>query len=362
MARTLQRRRWRLPIGLLLAALLAATIVPAFAQGEPPAEPLLPNIEPAADAALAAAAPSEEEAVLAALAGYAADPAAAQALADLPPEALLLTERLTYLPLVSSRQDQSVPPGQSPPPTPEPRPDRAADVALTIRARPGILVRPGELITYTFTLRNLGNAEARETKVTVPFNVGQITPAYTSLNSRAGDWLSENGRDRYSVTFGPLAKGAERSGQVVVRVNGGLPVRATGPVVIEARGRYSWRDGNTGGERRTNWAPVVVGAGSVHGDFVWVRVSPDRGPIGTTHAFFSNRFLPGERVVAWVNVNRGAGGVRALSLAGTANSLGEVELRLRSTDADPDLPRGTHQIVLAGQRSGLQGVVDFIVQ
>lgn len=360
MART--SKRWRLPMGLLLAALLAIALVPAFAQGEPPAEPLLPNDEPAADAALVATAQSEEEAVLAALAGYEADPAAAAALADLPPEALLLTERLTYLPLAANQQAGSVDPGQNPTPTPEPRPDRAADVAVTIRARPSILVRPGELITYTFTLRNLGNAEARETKVTVPFNPQQIAPAYTSLNSRAGDWLSENARDRYTVTFGPLAKGAERSGQVVVRVSSSVPVRATNPVVIEARGRYTWRDGNTGGERRTNWAPVVVGSGPAHGDFVWVRVSPDRGPAGTTHVFFSNRFLPGERVVAWVNINRGAGGVRALDLAGTANSLGEVELRLRSTDPNPDLPRGTHQIVLAGQRSGLQGVVDFIVQ
>lgn len=360
MARTSSARAWRLTLGLVLAALLAAALAPAFAQEGPPAEPLVPNYEPEASAQLQAAPQSEAEAVAAALAAYAADDEAAATLADLPPEALLLTGSRVYLPLVQRGVEPPLDPGQEP--TPTPRPDRAADVAVTVRARPSILVRPGELITFTFTLRNLGSAEASETRVSVPISGQQVAPAYTSLSSRAGDWLSENSRDRYTVTFGPLAKGAERSGQVVVRVNAGLPVRATNPVVIETRARYTWRDGSNGGERRSNWAPVVVGSGAVHGDFVWVRVSPDRGPIGTTHVFFSNRFLPGERVSAWVNVNRGAGGVRALSLSGTANSLGEVELRLRSTDADPDLPRGTHQIVLAGQRSGLQGVVDFIVQ
>lgn len=360
--RTLARMGWRPTLGLLLAAILAVAIAPVFAQGEqPPLEPLLPNIEPAASAELQALPLSEGEAVTAALADYTANAEAVAALADLPPETMLLADRLTFLPALQTRPGQAIDPGQGTP-VPTPQPGRAADVAVTVRARPSILVRPGELITYTFTLRNLGAAEARETKVYVPFNPGQIAPAYTSLNSRAGDWLSESGRERYTITFGPLAKGAERSGQVVVRVSGSLPVRATNPVVIETRARYTWRDGSTGGERRSNWAPVVVGNGAVHGDFVWVRVSPDRGPVGTTHAFFSNRFLPGETVVAWVNVSRGAGGVRALSLRGTANALGEVELRLRSTDADPDLPRGTHQIVLAGQRSGLQGVVDFSVQ
>lgn len=106
----------------------------------------------------------------------------------------------------------------------------------------------------------------------------------------------------------------------------------------------------------------MVASGSVHGDLVWVQVTPARAPLGATHTFFSNRFLPGERVSIWVNVQRGAGGVRALTITGVANSRGEVSLRVRSTDTSPDLPRGTHQIVLAGNRSGLQGVVDFVVE
>ncbi|NTU81189.1 MAG: hypothetical protein HGA45_17710 [Chloroflexales bacterium] len=356
---TSQRRAWRLPIGLLMAALIAAAIVPAFAQDGPPAEPLLPNTEPVALAEPAAAL-SEEEAVAAALAEYAANSEAVAALAALPADAFALSERLTFLPQLLTGGGVSIPPDQNP--TPEPRPERSADVAVTVRATPSIFVRPGDLITYTFTLRNLGDGEARETKVYAPVNRQQVTPISTSLNSGAGDWLSENSQERFVVTFGPLARGATRSGKVVVRVASGLPIQPADPIRIELRARYTWRDGNSGGDRRTNWAPVLVGSGPVHADFVWVRVTPDRGPAGTTHAFFSNRFLPGETVSAWVNVSRGSDGVRALSVRGTANANGEVELRVRSTDTDPDLPRGTHQIVLAGQRSGLQGVIDFIVQ
>lgn len=365
MARTTpsQRRTWRLPIGLLLAALLAVAIVPVFAQDGPPAQPLLPNVEPVAGAELQAADLSEEQAVAAALAEYAANDEAVAALADVPHEAFMLASRLLYLPQVVTRGGQPIPPDQqNPTPTPEPRPDRAADVAVTVRANPSIFVRPGDLITYRFTLHNYGNGTASETKVYAPVNRQQITPISTSLDSKAGDWLSENSQERFVVTFGPLAKGATRSGTVTVRVASGLPIRPSDPVRIDMRARYTWRDGNDGGDRRTNWAPVLVGSGPVHADFVWVRVTPDRAPAGTTHVFYSNRFLPGETVSAWVNVSRGAGGVRALNVRGTANSLGEIELRVRSTDTDPDLPRGTHQIVLAGQRSGLQGVVDFIVQ
>jgi uncharacterized repeat protein (TIGR01451 family) len=347
---------------LLLAMLFAAVLVPVFAQGEPPAEPLLPNTEPT-EALVPLTAATEEDAVQAALAAYATNDAAAEALAALPLTSLLQTWQVTYLPLVAKGRNPVIDPGQDPTPTPSPEPEPdGAELAVTIRARPSILVRPGEAIVYTFTLRNRGDASARETKVTVPFNPEHVRPVSTSLNSRAGDWLSELGAERYTITFGSLAAGAERSGQVTVHVSSGLPIRPSNPVVIDTRASYNWRDGAGGGSGRSNWAPVVVGSSTVHGDLVWVLVTPARGPIGTSHAFFSNRFLPGERVSAWVNVNRGAGGVRSLSVTDVANSLGEVTLRIRSTDTNPDLPRGTHQIVLAGQRSGLQGVVDFTVE
>lgn len=363
MARTIstKRRAWRLPLGLLLIAILSLALVPAFAQDGPPAEPLLPNTEPEAGLELQAAL-SEEEAVALALAEYAANEDAVAALAALPADAFMLTSRMIFLPQVMTGSGATIPPGQNPTPTPERKPERSADVAVTVRATPSIFVRPGDLITYKFTLRNLGDGEARETKVYAPINRRYVTPINTSLDSKAGDWLSENSEERFVVTFGPLAKGATRSGKVVVRVASDLPIRMSDPVRIEMRARYTWRDGNDGGERRSNWAPVLVGSGPVHADFVWLRVTPDRAPAGTPHVFYSNRFLPGETISTWVNVNRGAGGVRALSVRGTANANGEVELRVRSTDTNPDLPQGTHQIVLAGQRSGLQGVIDFIVQ
>lgn len=346
---------------LLLAALLAAVLVPVFAQSEPPAEPLLPNTEPAEATFVPFAAASEAEAVSAALAEYASNAEAAAALAALPLDSLLQTWRETYLPLVANGRNVATDPGQNPTPTPEPDPE-SANVAVTIRARPGILVRPGDLIVYTFTLRNTGDTRARETKVTVPFNQQHVQPISTSLSSSAGDWLSSLSSNSYTITFGSLAAGAQRSGQVTVRTNGRLAISTSNPVVIDARASYTWRDGADGGAGRTNWAPVVVASGSVHGDLVWVQVTPARAPLGATHTFFSNRFLPGERVSAWVNVHRGAGGVRALAITGVANSRGEVSLRVRSTDTSPDLPRGTHQIVLAGNRSGLQGVVDFVVE
>lgn len=365
--------RWRTALIIALAALLAAAILPAFAQGGPPAEPLIPNIEPAELSAAEAAGPpswalGEREAVEAAIAAYVAGGQSA------PPEGaglrldelqamseaeLAATFSRVYLPLLRRPPElgQLTPTPITPTPitptpvTPTPKPASPADVAVTIWPKPSIWVARGAILEYEIRLKNSGRGDATETTVVFPYNRSQVALAYTSLDSKAGDWLSEIKDGSYTVTFGRLGPGKTRSGKVFVRVGGGL-ANAT---VLDVRASYSWRDGDGGGGQRANWTPVLVGSGPSDAPYIWAQVTPDRGAPGTRHSFYTDRFLPGEGVSTWLNTPRG---VQALPLRGTANGDGAIRLSYASTG----LARGTYQLVLYGQRSGLTGVATFVVQ
>jgi len=369
-------RRWRLPLALLLVALLAATLIPAFAQGTtPPATPLVPNREPAQNA-LADAAPvawplDERAAVEATLAAFIAQGEQAPpegAILDLPAlqsmsdAELAATVMRVYLPLLRRPAElgQQPPPSQTPitpapitptPITPTPNPTTGADVSVTIWPKPSIWVARGGTLEYEVRLRNSGTRSANELKLVLPYNRAQLALAYSSLDSKAGDWVSEITSQSVTVTFGALAPGKTRVGKLFMRVGSALP-HAT---LLDVRASYSWRDGATGGGQRANWTPVLVGSGPSDAPYIWVQLTPDRGAPGTQHRVFTNRFLPGEAVTSWLNTPQG---VRPLSLRGDADADGAVALSLASTG----LARGSYQLVLYGQRSGLTGVATFTVQ
>lgn len=361
--------RWRLPIALAIVALLAAAIFPAFAEGDPPPEPLLPNVEPAGLSADAAETPpiwtlAEREAVEATLAAYFASgqltppDGATYSLDELKAmgdgELAALAARRVYLPLVrrSAELGQITPTPVTPTPvTPTPRPGTPADVVVTVWPKPSIWVGRGAILEYEIRLKNTGKGDATETRVVFPFNANQVTPAYTSLDSKAGDWVADATASRFTVVFGRLAEGKSRTGKIFVRV-----AANPNPVpVIDVRASYTWRDGVDGGGQRSNWTPVLIGGGPSDAPYIWVRVTPDRGGAGTQHSFYTDRFLPGEGVSAWLNT---PWGVQALNLRGTADGNGAVTLAYRTSG----LPRGNYQMVLYGQRSGLTGVAGFTVQ
>lgn len=365
MARNLKRtRRWGLPLALIAALLMAALIGQAFAQTGPPAEPLLPNVEP--DEATTVDIPiwmlSEQEAVEATLRAYFASDQVVpeEALALLEQHATLSSAALdaiftVHLPLLRKAAQpapQPPPPTPVPPtPTPVPAPGPSADVAVTIWPKPSIWVARGAILEYEIRLANHGRGTATETTVIFPINRAQVSQFSTSLDSKAGDWVRSVDQNSITVVFGKLAGGARRSGKLFMRVGSNLPYQS----LIDVRASYTFRDAADGGGQRTNWAPVLVGNGPSDAPYIWVRVLPERGPVGTRYAFFTNRFLPGEGVTTWLNT---PWGVQPLSLRGTANGEGSVELVLNSSG----LARGTYQIVLYGQRSGLTGVARFSVE
>ena len=249
-----------------------------------------------------------------------------------------------HLPLVSSSRSGT------PPPTPTTRPQGPpADVANTIWPAPSIRVVPGMTLEYEIRAKNYGGGSARVDRVTLPYNKSQLT-VETARFEKQGDWVSERTDDHVTVNFNDVAPGELRKATIVFRVNRGLANDA----VISMRAMTSWSDERTGGSWRSNWAPVLVGQTNNSAQWAWLTVEPLGGNPGTTHRFFSDRFIPGEGVVTWLNTPNG---VRALDLRGVADTFGRVTLDFRSTG----LTRGTYSMVLYGARSNLTAIATFYV-
>jgi hypothetical protein len=250
---------------------------------------------------------------------------------------------LIYLPAIKATQ--ATPPIA----TPTPRPAKSADVAITIWPSPSIIVIRGQTLVYELRTTNYGKGEATRALVTLPYTNQQMI-VIDSRFTDPRDWVSEVAADHVDVTFGSVAAGAERTAAIVFRVRDTLADRT----VISMRATYSWDDHRNGGAWRSNWAPVVTGAGNESAPWVPVLIDPIGGFAGTTHHFYTDRFIPGEGIYTWLNTPRG---VQPLELRGAADLLGRVWLDFSSAG----LRSGTYQLVLYGARSNLTGVSTFYV-
>jgi hypothetical protein len=270
------------------------------------------------------------------------------------PVPVQLTDSLIYLSQVVAAQP-TVAPGPEPTatPTPTPRPEPPpppADIAVTLWPAPSIRVARDGTLAYEIRVRNYGDGAAEAIQVRLPYNKLQLTVTGSKFND-PDDWVSELKDDHVTVTFGGLKSDASRTATIFFRVNRVLP----DDTVLSMRASYTWNDERRDGQGSSNWAPVLVGGGNDSAPWVWVRVDPFAGAAGTTHHFFSDRFIPGEGVVTWLNT---PDGVRPLELRGIADPMGRVWLDLKSSGLRP----ASYQIVLYGARSNLTGVASFNVQ
>jgi hypothetical protein len=252
-----------------------------------------------------------------------------------------------YLPLILSPPMQAVLPPQ---PTPVPPPP-GADVTAVTWPEPSIRVGRGMTLTYEIRVYNDGEGDASSTTVVFPYNRNHILPIASRFDRSAGDWVSELTPTQLTITFGRLGGGKMRSGFIDFKVND----RLTDTTVIDVRSSFRWSDEDRGGNGRGNWAPVLVGGGNDTAPFVWLIVEPVRGSANETRTFFSDRFVPGENVVTWLNTPRG---VKPLDVASAVDPSGRVWLSYRPSDLTP----GTYQIVAHGTRSRLTGVASFVVR
>jgi hypothetical protein len=223
-------------------------------------------------------------------------------------------------------------------------------VAVTLWPAPSIRVARDGALAYEIRIRNYGDGDAEAIRVRLPYNERQLTVTGSKFND-PDDWVSELKDDHVTVTFGRLRSDKSRTATIFFRVNRALPDNT----VLSMRAAHTWSDERRDGHGSSNWAPVLVGGGNDSAPWVWVQVDPFAGKAGTTHHFFSDRFIPGEGVVTWLNT---PDGVKPLDLRGIADPMGRVWIDLKSSGLRP----ASYQIVLYGMRSNLTGVASFNVQ
>ena len=220
---------------------------------------------------------------------------------------------------------------------------------MTIWPSPSIIVVRGQTLIYELRVKNYGKGGATSARVTLPYTDQQLTVIDSRLTDPR-DWVSKVAADHVDVTFGPVAAGEYRTAAIVFRVKETLADRT----VINMRANYSWSDHRDGGAWRSNWAPVVIGAGNESVPWVPLLVDPIGGFAATMHHFYTDRFIPSEGIYTWLNTPYS---VEPLELRGTADLLGRVWLDFPSTELRP----GTYQLVTYGARSNLTGVATFYV-
>jgi hypothetical protein len=242
-----------------------------------------------------------------------------------------------------------------------PQTSQAADstrVYAVLQANPGIMVARDNVLSYIIRVENVGEADAAFTRVRFSYNDDHITLSGSQFEAPDKDWVTDVEsrditREQVLVTFGDLNPDETRTATLMFEVNDDLPDEA----VINSFASFNWTDGT--GDRSTymsNAVPVLVGSGNIHTEFAWLGAEPQTAPRGGTHVFFSNRYLPEEPVVFWLNLPDGT--QAAVEGEERVDDNGVFEFAYENDELAP----GTYQMVAFGKRSKLVGFATFIVQ
>ncbi len=257
----------------------------------------------------------------------------------------------TYLPLVSRARSPSTTTTPACPAAVRTQGNNDASVAVRLWPQPSIRARRGDILAYEIRLLNYGQGSASHTEVTLPYEREHFTLISSKLSQEHGDWVSRIDDDSFRVTFGKLKGHTQRNGWVFLRVAGDMPDNT----VISMRAKSTWHDGDGDHGTSSNWAPVLIGNGNDSAPWAWLRVSPVVGKRGTTHRFFTDRFIPGERINVWLNTPNGI--KRYDKHTYRADEYGRIKVVLTTTG----YRRAFYSIALYGTRSRLTAVGNFVV-
>ncbi len=234
---------------------------------------------------------------------------------------------------------------------------REAEVDITIYPIPNLAVMPGQTIAYKLRVENRGNSTMDYARVRLPYDPAQIVLVDTLFDDPEEDYIEAIDANTIRLYIGNVAADTSRFIVLFARVADDLPLGS----VINMVGGFTWEDqsGNFELNRRTNAAPLIVAETSRETPYVWMLVDPPRGPVGTEFYFFSDRFVPGERVRPWLTFPDGRV-ERFSSLSQTVDPNGRV--RLRASSDELGLTPGTYQVRLVGENSDIEAVADFVVE
>jgi hypothetical protein len=238
-----------------------------------------------------------------------------------------------------------------------------AKVRAVIRPTPSIAVMPGGELVYTLHVRNEGMTDASAVRVNVYYDPTYLSLLGTTFTTDK-DWVSSLVSDnpeyeQVTITFSGLNEGESRTADILMQVRETMPNGAPVPhgTVIQTWARYYWFD-PTGQRdyRASNAAPVLVAPYTQHSEFVWMMVDPPAAPAGSTFRFMSDRFLPNEGMVFWLNTS--GGGTAPVNQETRVDESGRFTLEYTAEGLAP----GTYHMIAFGKNSELTAAVPFTVE
>lgn len=227
------------------------------------------------------------------------------------------------------------------------------DAIVTLVGNPNFTVAPDSVITYTLHVKNHGTGTVDYVRLKLPYDRMQLTLLNAHFDDPM-DYIVSIGDKEIEVFFDAVRKDTSRSATLAMRVAPALPTDS----VITMAGTYIWEDryGNYDIHNRTNAVPVLVAEQNQSTHYVWTLVDPVEAEQGTRFNFFSDRFVPGERVFPWLRSPDGSER-RIGDERQRVDTDGRLHVRISSTH----LPPATYQLILIGEDSKFEGIATFTV-
>lgn len=228
------------------------------------------------------------------------------------------------------------------------------EVYVILQASPSIRVARGTTLALKIRIENDGNASMTAGQIAVAYDPAQVTLFDAAFDSD-GDFVKRIESNRVVVSIGELDDDTARFIVLYWRVSDQLP----DDTVITMMAELDWSDnrGNYDLNERSNTVPVLVGSQNETSEYVWVAVDPVQAAAGSQFHFFSDRFIPEERVTPILRYPDGRQNERG-DLRQTVTPDGRVWIHLESAE----LPAGDYQLILEGDESELVGVATFRVE
>jgi hypothetical protein len=214
------------------------------------------------------------------------------------------------------------------------------------------------LISYTFTLKNVGAGTASAISLVFPISPSLTLGYATFAHPQA--WVSAVTTDSLVISLPMLSRNEIVTGTITFRPNSITPPAPNTKIFTRYRVNYS--DPTAGGKQQlSNGVAFSFGETERNQDvsggaIQLMKPESTSGSIGTQFGCTANFFIPDEIVTAWLT---GPDGLSKALNGGKANANGEFGLSVNSTE----LTSGAYVVAVYGNRSEVTGstVITIII-
>ncbi|OJV96547.1 MAG: hypothetical protein BGO39_09815 [Chloroflexi bacterium 54-19] len=204
-------------------------------------------------------------------------------------------------------------------------------------------------ITYSFTVKNMGQGKAGRVSLTLPVDP-QLTVSYASFED-SGVWVTSVTDSAINVSIPDLDQGQEATGTIVM-----MPKSATAGSMVTTQATVNWTNDGGGNKMAvSNKVSFTFGEGNRDASEGEVQLmSLDTTSMPGKAVATGSFWIPEEAVSSWLT---SPDGTSVAISAGNADASGSYAITVDTTS----LAAGTYVIAAYGQRSGVYGSAVLVV-